>query len=462
MDNINKKETVAFQNEGLFGNIANKLGMGGQKNSVAKALGGGRYAIGNNVVMSLNGVTEDVFLNYDWDNGKLSFLKNSNWMANVLGLQISHGVEAVTAFDGKWNAGSFIGNFFGDFHGDSFEGNFQSAYASYGSDPSTFVNGRITSFQRGVLGLAKVDVMSLDSGSQKKYVSLLELQVGHFCNLTDENGVTHSFQVTKSCDNKSMDIEIQEETGQKRAIRIPWSEMRKGNDPNEFRRLSSIRIGGRPQIPYLFVNDRVGKITNIEVSTKGTMFGTTVDTYQMDMTLVRPLAYPAKFATIHLFTPEEVVRFGKIYHELGSNAMQLHLRNVMDGIRFGIITGWSGYPHLAPIFGNVEGTKVTHSKYAASLAWLEEFIEIVVLRIMKSRTIGKLYMSNEYGRKIIFSKLAAMLASAKPAAPTPAPAPSSSTTPSSTAPLKARPSAIPEAYRTIDRIFDGVLKQKAR
>lgn len=417
MDNYEKIEAHMLKSEARWQSIFDKLGLGGNKKpSIARALGRGEYAIGNNKIFNLVGVTEDAFLNYDWDNGKLSFLTKGSWIAKELHLQISSGVEQVISFMGEWMSGDFVGHkFIGKFHGGSFQGGFLSNYQSYMADPSTFVRGAVSSFREGVLGMAKLDVTSLNASSQKKIVSLLELQVGHYCNLTDDQGTTHSFRITKSCDNTSMDIEIQEETGQKRAIRLPWSDIRKNNDANLFRRLSSIRIGMKLQIPYLFVNDRVGTIKNIEISTKPTMFGTTVDTYKLDMSLLRPMVFPVPDVTIHLFNPDEVVRYGKIYQDLVNNGMQLHMRNILDGIKFGIITGWNGYPHLAPLFGGQKGEQVSHPKYAASMAWLDEFIQLVVLRMMKSRTVGRTYLPNEARRKMVMDKLAELIRGAMPA-----------------------------------------------
>jgi len=462
MERFQEIDDLALRTEGLFGKLMSKVGLGAQNTGAARALGGGRYAIGSNEIQKLGGVAEDEFLKYDWNNGKLSFLTKGQWTAKELVLQISQGVEQVVRFAGVWRAGAFVGNFFGDFQGESFEGHFQSAFNSYRSGPSTFVNGKVTSFDRGVIGVPKLEVTSLDKSSQKRVVSLLEMRVGHYCNLTDDQGVTHSFQMTKCCDSTNMDIELKEETGQKRGIRIPWTEMRKSDDPNEFRRLSSIRIGGRPQIPYLFANDRVGAITNIEISTKPTMFGTTVDTYLLDTTLLRPLSFPVAKVTIHLFSPEEVMKFGQIHQDLSNNAMQLHLRNITDGIKFKLITGYKGYPHLAGIFNNVEGQAVKHPKYATSMKWLDEFVQYVLLRMMRSRTVGGSYVNNERGRKILTTALNSLITKAGIAPPQAAPAPG----PTAVPPKKrnvAR-SMIPESasFSAIDQILNEALKQKGR
>ena len=408
MDPLKKIDDLKLRNEALWDGIKNKLGLG-KKASPSKAivrpLGGGRYMIGRNLVDKLEGVSEAQLLAYDWQNGKLSFLVDGVWHAKLLKLQMSNvHNQRVEMFWGTWEAGAFVGKMFGTFKGESFTGEFISAFESYESDPSTFVDGLVTDFDHGVLGLAKLDNTALDSGSKKKSVSLLEMQVGQYCNLTDEHGTTHSFQMLKCCDDTSMDIELQEVTGQKQAIRLVWTDIRKNNDPAEFRRLSSIRIGGRPQVPFLFVNDRVGKVASIEISMKPTQFGTTTDTYQLDMSLLRPLTYPIKTSTIHLFSPDEVVKFGKIYHDLVNNGMQLHLRNIKDGIKMGIITGYSGFPHLSSVFG-VEGAAVKHPKYQGSMHWLDEFIQTVVLRMMRSRTQGGVYVSNDKGRTVVMNGL---------------------------------------------------------
>lgn len=423
MDPFDKMTELGMRNEAVFQNLLGKIGMGPKKSSIAKALGGGQYAIGDNKIFKLLGVTEDTFLGYDWENGKLSFLKDGQWIAKELHLQISHGVESVLSFNGDWQGGDFSGQkFFGNFQGSSFQGSFASSYKNYASDPSTFVSGTISSFQEGVLGLPKVDVISLDKGSQKKTLSLLEMQVGYYCNLTDDKGVTHSFRLTKCCDSRSMDVELQEETGQKRSIRIPWVEMRKGNDPAVFRRLSMLRIGSRPQIPYLFANDGVGVITNIEISTKGTQFGTTVDTYKLNVDLFRPLRYPRPEVTIHLFTPEEIVRYGKMQQDLSKGLMQYHLRNIQDGLKFKIITGYKGFPHLSFMFNEVEGAGTTDARYAESMRWMDEFVQIIILRMMRSKPSGGAYVSSESGRKVLMNQLTTLVGMPSPAATQPAPA----------------------------------------
>ncbi len=441
MDPLKKIDEIEVRNEALWGDIANKLGFGGKtqsKNSFAKSLSNGKYELGGNLIHRLMGVSEQQFLQYDWTSGKLSFLKDGKWEAKELQLQMAAGTEAVTLFWGEWNSGSFVGNFFGDFRGESFMGNFKSAYNSYASDPSTFVDGKIQSYDRGVLGIPKIDVISLDAGSQKKHVSLLELQVGHYCNITDDRGTMHSFRMIKCCDNSDMSIELEEQTGQRRSVVIAWKEIRNGNDPNLFRRRSSIIIGSKLQIPYLFANDRIGTIANIEVSTKSAMFGATNDTYVMDMSLVRPLKYITTTATVHLFSPEEVVEFGKIHQDLDNNAMQLHLSNIMDGIRFGIITGWNGYPHLSDMFSRAEGSPVKHSKYATSMEWLDRFVQFVVLRMMKSKKSGGAYEPNGRGRKVIMDQLRSVADQAgfNVAQPSPKSSPTSTSTTKRTPPTK--------------------------
>lgn len=405
MDPLKKKDDL---NEAVWDNIMSRIGLGANnasQNKVVRSLGGGKYELGGNLIHKLAGVSEQQLMQYDWNAGRLSFLKDGKWEAKELDLQMAGGTEAVTLFLGEWHSGSFIGNMFGDFRGDSFEGYYQSAYEAYGSDPSTFVDGRILDHKRGVLGLPKVDVISIDKNSQKKHVSLLELQVGQYCNLTDDRGVTHSFRMAKCCDNIDMSIELEEQTGQRRAISIGWKEIRKSNDPSLFRRTSSIRVGGKIQIPYLFANDRVGVITNIEVSTKPTMFGTTNDTYMLDTSLIRPLKFNLPRTTVHLLSQEEVMEFGKINQDLDNNAMQLHLSNIRDGIRFNLITGWNGYPHLNMMFTGVEGSPVVHKKYAASMDWMDRFVQFVVLRMVKSKPNKGVYDPNEVGRKIVMNQL---------------------------------------------------------
>lgn len=395
--------------EGFMDDIMARLGLNKNSsppaNSIARDLGNGKFELGGNLIHKLGGVSPQQFIQYDWVGGKLSFLKDGKWEAKELRLQMAGGTEAVTLFFGEWNSGTFVGNMFAEFRGESFEGYFQSAYESYESDPSTFVDGRIKDHQRGVLGLSKLDVISIDKNSQKKSVSLLEMQTGFYCNMTDDRGVTHSFRMLKCCNDMDMSIELQEMTGQQRSISIPWKEIRKNNDPSLFRRLSSIRIGGKIQIPYLFTNDRVGTIVNIELSTKPTMFGMTNDTYVIDTSLFRPLKFNLPRTTIHLLSKEEVVEFGKIHKDLDENAMHLHLSNMRSGIEFGVITGWNGYPHLKSIFGDVEGEHISHQKYASSMEWLDRFVQYVVLRLVKSKTNNGVFEPNEMGRKIIMNQL---------------------------------------------------------
>lgn len=243
-----------------------------------KALGAGKYSIGGNIVHELKGVFDHELMQYDWIGGELSFLKDGKWEAKLLGLQLPNrgGIAAVTTFWGQWNAGSFIGNMFAEFRGDSFEGYYQAAYEAYESDPSTFVEGRIKDHERGVLGIPKLDVISIDANSQKKYLSLLELQVGHYCNLTDDRGVTHSFRMMKCCDDKNMDIELEEQTGQKRSISIMWKEMRLNDDRSSFEQASRITIGESITIPKLFASSEIGRIRSISIEDPDTHYANRV------------------------------------------------------------------------------------------------------------------------------------------------------------------------------------------
>jgi hypothetical protein len=57
------------------------------------------------------------------------------------------------------------------------------------------------------------------------------------------------------------------------------------------------------------------------------------------------------------------------------------------------------------MFGGIEGTPTTHKKYSASMEWLDRFVQIVVLRMVKSKPIAGVYEPNELGRKIIMNQL---------------------------------------------------------
>ena len=59
---------------------------------------------------------------------------------------------------------------------------------------------------------------------------------------------------------------------------------------------------------------------------------------------------------------------------------------------------------LVGVFG-VEGAAVKHPKYQGSMHWLDEFIQTVVLRMMRSRTQGGVYVSNDKGRTVVMNGL---------------------------------------------------------
>ena len=442
---IKKADDTMMRNEAIWDRIVNKL-TPSNRSQFVKDLGSGAVSIGGNLAKRIVGIRSmDQLMGVDWVKGELSFLVNSKWAARSLQLQLNSGFERVIAFDGDWYSGNFNGaSFFGKFHGGTMRGKFATHYSAYLAPPYTFIDGTIDSFKDGVLGFPKMDVMALDASSQKKEVYLFELKVGFYCNLLDNQGITHSFKVTKSCDNTSMDIELQEETGHQRAIRIPWSSFQPGGSESTFKKLSSLQIGKSPSIPFLFANDRVGPIVTIEISTKPTSLQTTVDTYKLDSTLLRPLTHLGGQATVHLLSPQEIAKFGEIYQSLSSNGMQMHLQNIIDGIKFGIITGWNGYPHLRHVFNEVQGEKLVHPKYAESMEWMDEFVQFVILRMVKSRTVGGNYVPNEAGKNALTNKLSSVIGKAQQAvgATSPKSSPSTSGTKSG-ATGKPRPPMVP-------------------
>ena len=138
----------------------------------------------------------------------------------------------------------------GEFLGGTFSGNFKGLYKDYRAHPSTFKGGTVSLYEEGVLNISKSDETTLNSASIKKFISLLEIQVGHYVNITGEDDKVYTFKMEKSLDDRSSDIIVEQisRLGSQRIV-IKWSDIRTSDDPYIFDRLSRTTIGRDLEIP---------------------------------------------------------------------------------------------------------------------------------------------------------------------------------------------------------------------
>lgn len=406
---INKIEELNFS-------IFNKLLGNNQKpkSSYALSLGNGKYQLGKNSIDNLAGVTEEQFLEYDWKKSPLSFLLNSSWEATKLHIDITTGQERIIYFAGSWYKGSFIGEqFHGMFAGNSFQGNFASTYQNYKSHPSSFVDGTCSSYKDGVLGIPKIEAISVSAGSQRKSVSLLEIGIGYYLNLTDDKKNLYSFTLDKGLDNQSDEFVLTEVNSLQRTVKINWNEIRTSSDSTTFDINSSFFIGKRVVVPQIS-SMVIGKLTNIEISPKPSD-GNTNDVYKLDMRLLSPLKYSVNqkggvpVATIHLNGPDEIAKYSKLEKELKNQAFASNLMNILNGIHYGFITGYDDFKALSELFNNVKGDKITDPQFRKSMEWLQNFILVGVERMVKSNAVGGQWQENIFGKQVLKSKIKKLL-----------------------------------------------------
>jgi|TARA_R110000851_G_scaffold212152_1_gene364807 hypothetical protein len=372
---------------------------------------GNSFVLPNGSIFAKSDLTLDQLNQIDWANGDLSWLTKSSFNADKLFVNASR--QVVTNFSGVWNGGDFKGEkFLGVFNQGTFQGNLKTSFDRWKPSPYKFVDGTVSDYQDGLLGIKKINATVFDVNSASKSVSLLSIPLGYHVNISDTNGMMHSFTVVKTLDSTDSVFVLQSTTGSRNKAVISWSELR-GSSQGRFELNTTITAGKKFTIPKVFNGDPVGVISYIEVSPKKT--NTSINptnpnnpnsqnknnqnsVYKFNLADLAPLRFNSgsrkPLITLKFDTQNEVDEFGKMNSEIKSGYFKYHLKTIVNALQFDVIDGYGKNVYLQDIFGRVQGSKKAPADVQNSLNWLERFMRIFIINIVAAKKHNGQYIDS--------------------------------------------------------------------
>jgi hypothetical protein len=382
------------------------FGLGKKKSASKKGVvrhDGKNFVLPNGSVFTKSNLTLDQLNQIDWVNNDLSWLLKSSFNAIILFLNPTR--QIVTNFQGVWNGGDFKGEkFLGVFN----QGTFQGGQLKTSSDrwkpsPYKFIDGTVSDSQGGLLGVKKINPTVFDIKSSNKGVSLLAIPVGYHVNISDNNGMIHSFTVVKTLDSTDSNFILQSTTGSKNKAVISWAELR-GRSQGDFEVNTTITAGQKISLPKVFNGDPIGVITYIEVSPKAT--NTAINpsnknqnsVYKFNLADLAPLRFNSgsrkPLITLKFDTQKEVDEFGKMNSEIKAGYFKYHLKTIVNALQFDVIDGFGKNVYLQDIFGRVKGTLKAPADVQKSMDWLERFMRIFIINIVAAKKHNGQYIDS--------------------------------------------------------------------
>jgi len=359
---------------------------------------GTHFVFPNGSVATKLDLTLEQLNEIDWTSGKLSWLLNSYFKA--ITLFINRPREVVTRFQGEWDGGDFVGNkFVGTFIKGTFKGYFESSYKQWKPSPYNFIDGTVSDSEDGLLGVGKINPSVFDANSSNKGVSLLAIPIGYHVNISDINGMIHSFTMVKTLDSNDSNFILQSTTGSKNKAVISWSELR-GGSKGEFTKNTTITAGQKINIPRVFEGDPIGVITYIEVSPKATVAAVNTsnpqnNVYKFNLEGLSPLQFNTgsrkPLITLKFDTEKEVTEFGNMNSEIKAGYFKYHLKRIINALQFDVVDGYGKNVYLQDMFGGVKGVKKAPADVQQSLDWLEKFMTLFIINIVSSKKVQGQY-----------------------------------------------------------------------
>jgi len=381
------------------------FGLGKKKSASKKGVvrhDGKNFVFPNGSVFRNSDLTLDQLNQIDWIGSDLAWLAKSSFNANVLFVNSSR--QTVEKFQGIWNGGDFKGGAFsGIFNKGTFTGSFKASFDRWKPSPYNFIDGTISDTQNGILGIKKINPTVFDIKSSSKGVSLLAIPVGYHVNISDNNGMMHSFTVVKTLDSSDSNFILQSTTGSKNKAVISWAELR-GASQGEFEVNTTITAGQKITIPKVFNGDPIGVITYIEVSPKAT--NTSINpsnknqnsVYKFNLADLAPLRFNSgsrkPLITLKFDTQKEVDEFGKMNSEIKAGYFKYHLKTIVNALQFDVIDGFGKNVYLQDIFGRVKGTLKAPADVQKSMDWLERFMRIFIINIVAAKKHNGQYIDS--------------------------------------------------------------------
>lgn len=363
---------------------------------------GKNFVFPNGSVFTNSNLSLDQLNQIDWKSGSLSWLTKSSFNALMLYINPSKGV--VTNFQGVWNGGDFEGQkFMGIFNQGTFKGFLKTSFDRWKTSPYNFIDGTITDSQNGILGIKKINPTVFDVKSSTKGVSLLAIPVGYHVNISDNNGMIHSFTVKKTLDSSDSNFILQSTTGSRNKAVISWAQLR-GNSAAEFEVNTTITAGQKFPLPKVFDGDPIGVITYIEVSPKST--NTSINpnaknqnnVYKFNLEDLAPLRFSSgsrkPLITLKFDTQKEVDEFGKMNAEIKAGYFRFHLKTIVNALQFDVIDGYGKNVYLQDLFARVQGSKKAPADVQKSLDWLERFMRVFIINIVAAKKYKGQYIDS--------------------------------------------------------------------
>jgi len=395
------------------GNITNQLFEGLFDKKIIKRTGDNSYILNGNIINMVYGNTRANFMDYDWINGKLNWLTNSNFYCE--GLNIDFNTEKLINFEGVWYNGNFHGGNFmvGSKHPNDgflnglFWGNYKSSYGTYKAGPESFVDGTFLNWREGnIFGEKNIDTVLLRKG----VLSYLKISVDSDIQITDKKNNKYFFRLDKTIDSINSDIKIRLLGNEEKILTQKWKDIRLNIDS------TFIKIGNRFSIEDLFQTEyEVVEIMvkhGIEIPKQNSKEIELVDDYLdlskipaigvKDIKGVKPIVkmqFPTGHRDIYL----------KFVDRIKNGEFISDLILIKRGLELCFISGYYDNIYLKNMFLGIKGEKPEKEEYEQALKRLDDFVGFVILNIVKRKSEKGVFPAYKEIRDKIYNNIALFL-----------------------------------------------------
>jgi len=398
---------------------------------------GNDYVIGNSVVTKLNGVSEEVFMDYDFKNSPLRWLLDAKFKGELT-IKLTGQVE-VTSFNGVWFDGIFKGKFFGGvskFAGGQFGDTdakpaFLPKHDQWKASPYFFFDGIIEETGGGILG-----VDNLAPGEIDYSFNLLAIKPGQTITINLNDGTSHSVTCIKRLggNNRMFSYDVVDgRTGNKQRVTYDWSDIR-GADKVSFHKNTTINFQS-PSLKEIkvFKLDVSSGIKSASVALAGTTgpvsepegenvdYAATQQVYDLAKIpglnvkqqqrgpggKMLPLPPEAK-GKAYFYIPDAsyMKKYNEVVSNIKSGIFQKDISIVRSAIKNGLINGYGTNPYLKPIFGEQGDNKEAPKEVKESLSRINDFVRFFVDRM---HVQGDNNQEDEARQKLVMDKLRSAL-----------------------------------------------------
>lgn len=375
-------------------------------------IGEDTYLMGDyGVVTKLRGVSEHLFLNFDFKQSSISWLLDAKFKGELT-LKLT-GQPELTTFRGAWYSGTFKGKFFSqssEFLGGQF-GDFDSRptllspYLNWKVSPWFFYDGVIENNMGGILGIEDLKPGFIDYS-----FNILAFKPGTLITIELNDGKIHTVTCINRLGGKSRKFIYDVKSGYENSVTrvsYDWSDIR-SSSKIEFHKNTTINLQSPIKHINIFKLDVSVGIKSVSVSVAGTTgpvsagnfsnidFANTQQKY--DLGKIPVIAIKAQqrgssgklmglpeaakgYAYFYIPDQSYMNKFNEVVNNISNGNFQRDISLIKGAIKNGVLTGYDEtFPYLASILPKGD-TKVAPKEVKESLKRLEDFIRFFVDRI---------------------------------------------------------------------------------